>query len=127
MPNGGKRSFLVEDEALVLLTLQDLMEDLGYEIVATAMDVDDALAKAQSLSFDVAVLDINLAGRRVDEVADLLARRGVPLVFATGYDPDSLPSPYAERIVVPKPYRRSDLQLALGSALSQLHDRRLAL
>ena len=82
----GTRVFIVEDEALLVLTLQDLLAELGCEVVASALRIDDALAKGGTLAFDIAILDVNVAGERIDPVADLLAGRGLPFFFTTGYN-----------------------------------------
>ena len=113
----GTRVFIVEDEALLVLTLQDLLADLGCEVVASALRIDDALAKGRVMAFDVAILDVNVAGERIDPVADLLVGRGVPFVFTTGYNRTSLPRAHRERTLVAKPYRAADLRAALGAVL----------
>jgi CheY-like chemotaxis protein len=115
----GTRVFIVEDEALVLMTLEDSLAALGCEIVASASHVDDALAKAGALAFDVAILDLNLAGRSVEPVADLLARRGIPFVFASGYGRSGLPAQHRDRPLLAKPYVVSELRTALLEALAQ--------
>lgn len=115
----GTRVFIVEDEALILDTLQDMLEDLGCEVVESATRVGEALVKAPALAFDVAVLDVNVAGERIDPVADLLANRGVPFLFATGYGPSSLAAAHRERVVLTKPYRKTDLKVALAAVLSR--------
>ena len=118
MSLAGTRVFIVEDEALILFSLQDMLADLGCEVVASALRIDDALAQVGELAFDIAILDVNVAGERIDPVADLLANRGVPFVFTTGYNRGSLPQAHRERTFVAKPYRTADLQVALGAALS---------
>ena len=65
LPLAGMRVFIVEDEALILFTLRDMLEELGCQVVASALRIDDALAKGGSLTFDVAILDVNVAGERV--------------------------------------------------------------
>lgn len=119
MSFAGTRVFIVEDEALILDTLQDMLEDLGCRVVESATRVDEALAKAPAVAFDVAVLDVNVAGERVDPVADLLANRGVPFLFSTGYGRSSLAAAHRERVILAKPYRKSDLQAALAAVLSR--------
>ncbi len=119
MSLAGTRVFIVEDEALILDTLQDMLEDLGCKVVESATRVGEALAKVPALAFDVAVLDVNVAGERVDPVADLLANRGVPFLFATGYGRSSLAAAHRERVVLTKPYRKADLEAALAAVLSR--------
>lgn len=117
MSLAGTRVFIVEDEVLIRDALQDMLEDLGCEVIASAARIADALAKAGALAFDVAVLDVNVAGERVDTVADLLADRGVPFFFATGYSRTSIPANHRERFVVSKPYMTGDLKAALAAVL----------
>ena len=119
MPLPGTRVFIVEDEALILDTLQDMLEGLGCHVVASAVRVDEALAKLASLNFDVAVLDVNVAGARIDPVADVLAERGMPFLFASGYGRGSLPAAHSARVLLSKPYRTADLRAALHSVLPQ--------
>jgi len=114
----GKRVFIVEDEALILFTLQDMLEELGCEVVASASRLDDALAKGGSLDCDVAILDINIAGERIDPVSDLLARRGMRFFFVTGYGRESMPAAHRERLLVAKPYRKHDIRSALDAVLA---------
>ena len=114
----GTRVFIVEDEALILFNLQDMLEELGCVVVASAARIHDALVKAGSLSFDAAILDINVGGERIDPVADLLANRGIPFFFLTGYGRQSMPAAHRQRVAVSKPYQAADLQAALGTALA---------
>ena len=118
MSLAGTRVFLVEDEALILLTLQDMLEDLGCVVADVALRIEDAEAKAAVVACDVAILDVNVAGERIDGVADRLAARGVQMVFATGYGRASLPVGHAARPILPKPYRPADVRTALEAAAS---------
>ena len=63
---------LVEDEALILFTLQDMLEDLGCVVADVALRIEDAVAKAASVACDVAILDVNVAGERIDRALALL-------------------------------------------------------
>jgi len=101
------------------MTLEDSLEALGCEVAASAVDLDDALAKSDVLAFDVAILDVNLAGRSVEPVADLLARRGIPFVFASGYGRSGLPTHHRDRPLLAKPYVASEIHAVLLKALSQ--------
>ena len=68
----GTRVLVVEDEAMVSMMLEDFLEDLGCVVVATASRLEEALKKAAELQIDVAVLDVNLAGKLSYPVAELL-------------------------------------------------------
>lgn len=113
----GRRILLIEDESLVVMLLQDLLDDLGCQVVDTASRFDDAVEKANSLAFDVAILDVNLNGQQTFPIAEALADRGVPFVFSTGYGAASLPKPLQHAPLLQKPFHRRDLERALQAAM----------
>lgn len=113
----GTMVFAVEDEALVLMTLEDCLEELGCQVVARASLLDEAILCSRTVQCDVAVLDINLAGRLVTPVADLLAGRGIPFFFTSGYGSAPLPPVHADRLILAKPYRADQIQRALCSTI----------
>ena len=80
---------------LVLLNVEDILADLGCTSVTAAATVDQALDLIDANVFDAAMVDVNLDGRKSYPVADALAARGVPFVFATGYDETTIPARYA--------------------------------
>jgi two-component SAPR family response regulator len=79
--------FIVEDEVLAAMMLEDLLVDLGCEVVASFGELRLALdwLASQSEPPDGAVLDVNLGGEMVFPLAEALVRRSIPLAFATGY------------------------------------------
>ena len=107
------RVFIVEDESLLVMLLEDLLPTLGYDVAGSAGSVDQALADLADAQIDVAVIDINLAGTPSFPVADALHARGVPFLFTTGYGPQGLPERFADAQVLAKPYRRQDIESAL--------------
>jgi len=113
----GKRVLVVEDEALVTMLLEEGLIDMGCEIADTASRLDDALEKANSLLFDVAILDVNLHGQKTFPIAEVLSSRGIPFVFSTGYEASSLPLSLQQAPVLQKPFQQQDLEQALGTAL----------
>jgi CheY-like chemotaxis protein len=84
---GRPRVLLVEDEALVAMMVQECLAEFGYQVIGPICTASEAVAKAKDGRFEAAVLDINLGDGAVYPVADILAARGVPFVFVTGYDP----------------------------------------
>jgi len=113
----GRRVLVVEDEMLVLMNIEDMLIDLGCGSVSTAATVDQALALIETQPFDAAMLDVNLDGSSSYPVADVLAERGVPFVFSTGYGDQRLNDAYRDRPVLGKPYRNADLAEALTRVL----------
>src|SRR4029079_14416273 len=88
------RVLVVEDEYLIRMLLEDMLEELGYGLAAAVGTINEATEHASNSEFDVAVLDVNLDGREIYPVADILAKRGLPFVFVTGYGEGSLAEPY---------------------------------
>jgi CheY-like chemotaxis protein len=117
-PFSGRRVLLVEDEMLVVWLLEDMLADLGCAVVGPAASVKQALAMIDAEAIDVAVLDVNLNGQMSYPIADALATRGVPFVFSTGYDKDTLLDGYRIFPVLQKPFRRSELSDALAKLLT---------
>lgn len=115
----GRRVFIVEDESLVAMMLEDILADIGCEVAGMAFRYTDALAKAESLSFDIAILDVNLSGEYTYPIAEVVARRGLALMFSTGYDAMSLPPSLQSTPVVQKPFQQPDLEQALRASLDR--------
>jgi DNA-binding response OmpR family regulator len=113
------RVLVVEDEALVAMLLEDALLDAGYAVMGPAATVDEALALLDcGEAPDAAVLDLNLADELVTPVADALAARGVPFVFATGYDRRTVLPPRFETVpTLAKPFSPSELARLLTATL----------
>src|SRR5690606_550473 len=109
IPAMTPRVLIVEDESLLVMVLEDLLPELGYEVVATAHSVETALQAADAHAPDLAILDINLAGDASFPIADELDRRGIPYLFASGYGRSALPPRHADALLVRKPFGRQDL------------------
>lgn len=98
------RVLLVEDEALVALMIEDMLEELGLKVVASAGHVTKACELATTASFDLALLDVNLAGERVFPVARILRGRRIPFLFSTGYGAPSLEEEFRDAPAIGKPF-----------------------
>jgi len=113
----GRRVFVVEDESLVTMLIEDTLADIGCEIAGLASRFNDAMEKAQSLAFDVAILDVNLNGQHTFPIAMALTERGLPFVFATGYGVSKLPTAFQAIPVLQKPFQQRALEQALRTVL----------
>jgi light-regulated signal transduction histidine kinase (bacteriophytochrome) len=113
------RILIVEDSFMVILTLEAMCEDLGWEMVGPATRVDDALALARTETFDAALLDVNLDGEMTWDVADVLKSGAIPFAFSTGYEKSNiLPDRFAGEQVITKPYRIEDVERRLRHMLA---------
>ena len=113
----GVRVLVVEDEYFVAILIEEILESAGCVVMGPIPRLPEALDAIDRESCDVAVLDVNLAGERINPVADALSERNVPFLFVTGYGANALPSEYAQRPHVCKPFRMGDLLCMLSSVV----------
>ena len=118
-PLDGVRVLVVEDEALVAMLLEDMLSDLGAEVVATAGTVKEATGLAHAGGVDVAILDVNLGADSSAPVAEALNTTGTPFVFATGYGESGLPEAFRGRPALQKPYGMNDVARLLAEAVGR--------
>jgi len=109
--------FLVEDEALIRLLLADMIEELEHRVVAEAGNIQEALVLAETAVFDLAILDINIAGSSIVPVAEIIDRRGLPFLFISGYGSAARPEAFIERPALQKPLMLSKLGEAINAIL----------
>lgn len=118
-PLDGLKVLIVEDEFLILLSVEKMLEELGCDVVASAHRVAKALAMLDTVGAAAAVLDVNVAGEPVYPVAEALARKGIPLVFTTGYGDSGIADPWNGWPIVQKPFSQDQLERALRTALAR--------
>lgn len=112
----GLRVLVVEDEAAIAMLLEDMLLDLGSEVVGPAGRLGQALTLAETETFDLAILDVNLAGEPIYPVVEVLERRGIRFVFSTGYGSGGIEPAWQGRPVLQKPFSQAELELALSAA-----------
>jgi CheY-like chemotaxis protein len=115
-PAGGS-VFLVEDEVMIRMMVADMLEELGYRIAAEAGEITEAIKLAQAADFDFAILDVNVNGKVISPVADLIKARNRPFIFATGYGSSGLPEEYRDRPALQKPFQLETLARMIDSTL----------
>jgi DNA-binding NtrC family response regulator len=112
------RVLIVEDEAAISMLIEDMVLDYGTEIVGPAATVEHAMSLIGSEHIDAAILDVNLRGRMVFDLADAIRSGGVPVVFATGYGTHVIPDRFKDAPVLEKPFTSDALREALDHALA---------
>ncbi len=113
----GARVLIVEDAVLLALELETGLSEAGASVVGPAYELDEALALLDQ-PIDAAVLDANLNGHSVLPVAEILAERGIPFVFATGYgDNGGAPGGF-NAPVIRKPYDVTQVAAAVAALLA---------
>jgi CheY-like chemotaxis protein len=118
MSDARVRVLIVEDEAFVAMLIEDMLTELGFDIAGVASRVSAALPLVSTLNFDLAILDVNLAGEVSFPVADAIAGKGVPYMFATGYGRKAIIAAHAHRPVISKPFSIDELRYAIRLSLA---------
>ncbi|MCX7196537.1 MAG: GAF domain-containing protein, partial [Proteobacteria bacterium] len=119
----GARILVVEDNALLARSVVKALQAFGVSVVGPAPRLAAAVELAESAEIEGALLDIDLDGTRVWPAADVLAARGVPFAFASGYQESLiLPPGFHDRPVLNKPFSRQDLKEAMQRMLGGLEE-----
>jgi len=113
-PPTGLRILLVEDEAVIAMTAEDMIEELGCVVSGQAATVKEALDHVQRDNFDLALLDINLNGIMSTPVAHALRAAGKQFIFTTGDGISGSDISFADVPVVTKPYTLFSLSAAIS-------------
>jgi two-component sensor histidine kinase len=112
----NRHILVVEDEPLIAMMTTRSLRELEASVVgpfATASEATGALASR----VDAALLDVNIGGEYVYELASELDKRGVPIIFITGYHAGAIDERFAQAPVLTKPVERDDLAAALTRVL----------
>lgn len=110
----GKRILVIEDEPLVSIDIEACLTESGSFVVGPAASLDRARRLIETETFDGALVDANLGGEPVDDLAHALTRKGIPFIFLTGYGRDSLPEAFRDSSMIGKPYTRESLIASTG-------------
>ena len=101
---------------MIRMLLEGMLEDIGHTVAAEAGEIGEAMALARQADFDIALLDVNLNGRPITPVVEILVKRGVPFVFASGYGQRGVPDAYRASPTLQKPFQVEALAEAIETA-----------
>jgi PAS domain S-box-containing protein len=115
----GKRILLIEDEPLVAMDVESTLTAAGCKVVGQAATLERAKLLIEEADCDAALVDVNLAGQPVDELAALLTRKNRPFAFVTGYGREALPAGFRGAVVLGKPFGADQLRATVEVLLYQ--------
>ena len=105
----GRCILVVEDEWFIADEIAGALSRHHAKVLGPAADVEAARGLLQGERPDCAILDINLKGEMVFGFAEELEARGVPFVFATGYDQPVIPERFRAVARFEKPLKVDEL------------------
>ncbi len=118
----NSRILVVEDERIISENIQQILTQLGYEIVAAVDNGVEAIEKAKSLKPDLALMDIVLKGDMDGIEAAGIIRKDIeiPVIYLTAYANESILQ--RARVTAPfgyllKPFRKQELRMAIETSL----------
>jgi CheY-like chemotaxis protein len=100
----AKRVLIVEDEPLIAMDIEGTLSAHGFSVAGPAGTLEGAFKLVEQGGFDAALIDANLDGEPVDELAAALTAKGIAFAFVTGYGRDTLPPAFAGTPVLKKPF-----------------------
>ena len=117
--SGRPKILVVEDAALIAMLLEEMLEELGFDVVGPVSDHESACKMVREADISAAILDVNLHGVMSWDVAMLLKEANVPFAFSTGYDSATiLPPQLADIPVMTKPFNLERLEHQIRSLVT---------
>lgn len=114
-----KRILVIEDEVLLSMDIETSLMDAGYQVIGPAGTIEAAKKLITDGKCDAALVDANLGGQPVDELADSLAREKIPFAFVTGYGRDALPREFRQNMLLGKPFSPDQLLSVVSTLLAK--------
>jgi DNA-binding NarL/FixJ family response regulator len=108
--------FVVDDEIIILMSLQSMLEELDHVVAGTAASLDEGVRLAGTVDADVAIVDLSLAGKKAHPIIEVLARRNIPVIASSGYDLGGMDG-MTVRGRLQKPYTLDQLDATVKAAL----------
>jgi CheY-like chemotaxis protein len=111
---------IIEDEPIIALDLENLVTELGHEVVGTAATREQAVRQAHVKKPGLILADINLGegGSGMDAVSEILNSFDIPVIFVTAYPEKLLTGERPEpTYLIAKPFLPETVQATVGQAL----------
>ncbi len=114
---------IADDEPIILLDLKQMLENLGYEVVAEASDGQQATELARETHPDVCILDVKMPVMDGIEAVGIITEENIaPTILLTAYSDKELVDRAKNAGVfayLVKPFKPSDLPPAIEVARSR--------
>ena len=117
-----KRILIVEDDAIVAMTIEDSLHEMGYSVVGPAANAEDAIRIAGDEKPDLILMDIRIQGERdgIEAASEITRSYNIPVIYLTAYSDDETirraakTQPYG---FLTKPFRQKEMYSTIEIAL----------
>lgn len=115
------RALIIEDYAILAMTIAEELRDLGFENVSCASNCAEAIKLAASECPDLITADHRLFGESgIDAVREICAARPVPVVYIVAL-PDEVQREVPDAVILAKPFTSAGLADAVERAMTAFH------
>ena len=118
-----KRVLIAEDEALIRLDLSEMLAEEGFEVVAQAVDGEQAVAMATELRPDLVIMDVKMPKKDgIDAAAEIVGEQIAPVVILTAFSQRELIERARDAgamAYLVKPFSKGDLLPAIELAVAR--------
>ncbi len=119
------RVLVAEDEALILMDLVEMLQELGYAVIGQAMNGEVAVEMAVALNPDVVLMDVAMPMRDgLSAATEIIEARVAPVVMVTAFSERDTVANAAQAGAlgfIVKPFNRADLAPAIEVAVARWH------
>ena len=112
---------VVEDESIVSKDIQNSLKKIGYNVIGSCNNAQEAIEIATELHPDVVLMDIMLKGNLTGiDAADQIKQLNIPVIFLTAYADEAtlakakVTEPYG---YILKPFKEKDLSISIEMAI----------
>ena len=115
-PLKGQRILIAEDNAMLAITMLNLLQRAGADVVGPVTTLQDAEDCARRETLTGALLDIRLQEEEVWSAARILLSRDVPILFCSGhFDYNTLPAEWSGHAILVKSTRPATIIAKLAA------------
>lgn len=116
---------LVEDELIIAEDMTHMLERIGYEIVGSAIDFDEAIEILENVTPDLILLDVNLGGKKdgIHLAEEINRRFEIPFIFTTSHTDGATMERAIKTLPINylvKPFKQAQLYTAIEIAMLNL-------
>jgi DNA-binding NtrC family response regulator len=115
----GMHVLVLEDDMLVAMLVEDTLQDHECVILGPVESLEEGLEIARNRKVDAAVMDVNIGGEKVYEIAEILEARGVPFILISGYGPGAVPEAHPNWQICSKPFRAEEMMELLFAEIAK--------